>query len=42
VGYTALGILGAGLIVIPMLTLRALRAAHRESDAPGEIDIVVS
>jgi MFS family permease len=43
VGYTALGILGAGLIVIPVLAMRALRRANdRETDLPGEIDIVAS
>jgi predicted MFS family arabinose efflux permease len=45
VGYTALGILGAGLVIIPVLALRAQRqaagrAAEREADIAGEIDIV--
>jgi MFS family permease len=41
VGYTALGILGAGLVIIPVLALRALRrAVDREPEIPGEIDIV--
>ncbi len=43
VGYTALGVLGAGLIVIPVLALRALRrSTDRDTDIPGEIDIVAS
>ncbi len=42
VGYTALGILGAGLIVIPVIALRAQRRAaiRRAGPATGEIDIV--
>jgi MFS family permease len=45
VGYTALGILGAGLVIIPVLALRAQRRAAgrdaaRDADITGEIDIV--
>ena len=43
VGYTALGILGAGMVVIPVLALRAQRrAAVRAADVAGGIDIVAS
>src|SRR3954466_4093316 len=38
VGYTALGILGAGLVVLPVLTLRAQRGAS--DPVPGEVDVV--
>ncbi len=49
VGYTALGILGAGLIILPVLALRAqgrseaaavARGAQAPPDLPGEVDIV--
>jgi MFS family permease len=39
VGYTALGILGAGLVIIPVVTLRAQRRVAA-NDIPGEVDIV--
>ncbi len=43
VGYTALGILGAGMVVIPVLALRAQRrAAVRAANVGGGIDIVAS
>ena len=43
VGYTALGILGAGLIVIPILALRAQRrAAVPSPDLGVPIDIIAS
>jgi MFS family permease len=43
VGYTALGILGAGLVVIPILVLRAQRrAAIRSADVGSPIDIIAS
>ena len=43
VGYTALGILGAGMVVIPVLALRAQRrAAVRAANVAGGIDIVAS
>jgi hypothetical protein len=40
VGYTALGILGAGMVIIPMLALRAQRRAAATLDIPGEVDIL--
>ena len=43
VGYTALGVLGAGMVVIPVLALRAQRrAAVRAANVGGGIDIVAS
>jgi MFS family permease len=42
VGYTALGILGAGMVVIPILALRAQRRAAVRADVAGGIDIVAS
>jgi MFS family permease len=39
VGYTALGILGAGLVILPVLTLRAQRRAT-VLDVPGDVEIV--
>jgi hypothetical protein len=35
-GYTALGILGVGLVAIPIVTLLATRAALAGSDRPAE------
>jgi MFS family permease len=45
VGYTALGILGAGLVILPVLVLRAERRAAalalaQGPELPGEVDIV--
>jgi predicted MFS family arabinose efflux permease len=46
VGYTALGILGAGLVILPVIVLRRQRlaatalAAGPMQDPPGEVDIV--
>jgi MFS family permease len=44
VGYTALGILGAGLVILPVLALRAQRRAvaggATTADLPGDVDIV--
>jgi MFS family permease len=38
VGYTALGILGAGLFILPVLALRGQRGAS--DPVPGEVDVV--
>jgi MFS family permease len=39
VGYTALGILGAGAVIIPVLVLRAHRRAVQPAHAAAEVEL---